>query len=244
MANQWPDVRRVGALATHAGRSLAVPPVRREFSHFLADTPAGRQVEAERASACLILRPPPSTLRPMTFEIVRSPDPVNEPKAYQDHLVGLVGDDDPAQVQAATPELVRDLLARAGDDAAKSPSAGEWSVVECLAHIVDAEVVATARYRWILAQDRPELIGYDQDLWVDRLHWPLEEAEALLAQFEPMRQANLALWARTPEDDRARVGIHRERGPESYELTFTLIAGHDRFHLAQAERAIAAVRGT
>jgi hypothetical protein len=36
--------------------------------------------------------------------------------------------------------------------------------------------------------------------------------------------------------------MHRERGPESYELTFVLIAGHDRFHLAQAGRALALVR--
>jgi hypothetical protein len=35
--------------------------------------------------------------------------------------------------------------------------------------------------------------------------------------------------------------VHAERGPESYELTFRLIAGHDRFHLAQARRALAAV---
>lgn len=179
----------------------------------------------------------------MTYELVRSPDPVREPKAYQDHLVGLVGDDDPAQVQATTLDLVRGLLARAGDDAATPPAAGEWSAAECLAHMVDAEIVVSARYRWILAQDRPELIGYDQDLWVDRLHRPLESADALFAHFEPMRQANLALWARTSVGERARVGIHRERGPESYELTFTLLAGHDRFHVAQAERALAALRG-
>jgi hypothetical protein len=37
--------------------------------------------------------------------------------------------------------------------------------------------------------------------------------------------------------------MHEERGPESFELTFRLAAGHDRFHLAQAERALAAVRG-
>jgi hypothetical protein len=38
--------------------------------------------------------------------------------------------------------------------------------------------------------------------------------------------------------------MHAERGPESYELTFRLIAGHDRFHLAQAERALDAVRSS
>ncbi len=77
---------------------------------------------------------------------------------------------------------------------------------------------------------------------MNRLHAPVEDAEELLALFEPLRRANLALWERTPIEDRERVGLHRERGPESYGLVFTLLAGHDRFHLAQAERALAEVR--
>ena len=48
-------------------------------------------------------------------------------------------------------------------------------------------------------------------------------------------------WARTPAADRERLGRHRERGPESYDLIVRMSAGHDRFHLAQAERALAAV---
>lgn len=170
-----------------------------------------------------------------------SPDPVHEPKAYQDMLVRLVGADDPADVQAAAPDLIRQLVAEAGPRLAQRPADGEWSALECIAHMLDAEVVASGRYRWILAHDTPELIGYDQDLWVDRLHAPVESADELLAAFEPLRRANLALWARTPAERRERFGIHRERGPESYALTFTLIAGHDRFHLAQARRALQAL---
>lgn len=170
-----------------------------------------------------------------------SPDPVADPRAYQDHLVGLVGDDDPAAVQAATPALIRAVLAEASRDVRVRPEAHEWSVLECVAHIVDAEVVVSGRYRWILAHDEPELMGYDQDRWVDSLHQPVEEPDELLAVFEPLRQANLALWVRTPPERRDRIGRHRERGPESYGLTFTLIAGHDRFHLAQARRALAQI---
>jgi hypothetical protein len=171
-----------------------------------------------------------------------TPDPVASPKAYQDHLLGLVGDDDPAEVQARTPELIRTLIEDAGRDLRTRPAPDEWSVLQCIAHIVDGEYVVSGRLRWILAHDEPELLGYDQDLWVDRLHRDLEGPEELLAVFEPLRAANLALWARTPDADRDRVGIHRERGPESFRLTFTLMAGHDRFHLAQAHRALAAIR--
>jgi hypothetical protein len=87
------------------------------------------------------------------------------------------------------------------------------------------------------------LIGYDQDLWVDRLHAGGDDLDGLLDLFDAMRLANITLWQRTPADRRQRVGIHAERGPESYELAFRMIAGHDRFHLAQAQRALEAIAG-
>jgi len=172
-----------------------------------------------------------------------SPDPILDPSGYQRHLLSLLGDDDPAEVQSGTAGSFRALLEIAGSDAAANPEPAEWSVVQCVAHLTDAEIVVSGRYRLILAHDEPPLLGYDQDLWVDRLHRPAEPSESLLAVFEPLRAANIALWNRTPRDDRGRVGMHTERGPESFELTFRLAAGHDLFHLAQAERALAAVRG-
>jgi hypothetical protein len=172
---------------------------------------------------------------------VQSPDPVADAKAYQDMLVGLVGTDDPAEIQALTPARLRALVSAAGTRLRTRPAPLEWSVLECVAHIGDAELVASGRYRWIVAHDEPDLVGYDQDLWVDRLHQPVEEPDELLELFEALRAANLALWRRTPAADRDRIGLHRERGPESYGLTFTLVAGHDRLHLDQAQRALNAV---
>src|SRR5205823_3482692 len=173
-----------------------------------------------------------------------SPDPVTQAAAYQQHLLGLLGQDDPAEVQASTRARLLAVVKDAGSDLRQTPAPGEWSVLELLGHLVDAEIVVSGRYRWILSHDRPPLMGYDQDRWVDELHRPPGSPEELLALFEPLRAANVALWYRTPDDRKDRVGIHAERGPESYELTFRLIAGHDRFHLAQAERALGAVRGT
>ena len=175
------------------------------------------------------------------MERVPTPDPVSQAAEYQDYLVGLVGDEDPAQVQAAGPDAWREVLREAGARVAERPEPDEWSVLECLGHAADAELVASSRYRWILAQDEPPLIGYDQDLWVDRLHHGQDDPEELLETFEALRRANLALWARSTDRDKARVGVHAERGPESYDLTFRMLAGHDRFHLDQARRALAAL---
>ena len=171
-----------------------------------------------------------------------SPDPISEPKAYQDHLLSLLRGDDPEQVQSGTPNAWRALVATAGAPGHIRPDPSEWSAIECLAHAVDAEVVMSARYRWILSHDEPPLIGYDQDLWVERLHAERhEDPEELLQLFGALRFANVTLWDRSSEEDRARVGMHAERGPESYDLCFRMLAGHDRFHLAQAKRALESV---
>ena len=171
-----------------------------------------------------------------------SPDPVREARAYQQSLLDALGDDDPAAAQATTPDRIRRLIATAGPDLRTKPAPREWSVLECIGHVTDAETVMSARYRWVLAHDAPELIGYDQDLWVDGLRHNADDPAELLAVFEALRKANLALWQRSSPEQRARVGIHRERGPESFDLMFRLLGGHDRVHLDQADRALAAVR--
>ncbi len=126
------------------------------------------------------------------------------------------------------------------------PAPGEWSVLELVGHLADAELVCSTRYRFILAHDRPELPGYDQDLWAERLRHRGGDPQELLALFRALRRANVELWRRTPAPDRDRYGVHAERGPESYEVTFRMIAGHDRFHLQQIRAtldAIASARG-
>jgi hypothetical protein len=172
-----------------------------------------------------------------------TPDPVGDPAGYQRHLLSLLGDDDPVAVQTATIGAWRDLVAEAGDAVGTRPEPAEWSVLECLGHAADAEIVYAGRYRWIVAHDEPPLVGYDQDLWVERLRHGQDDPNDLLEVFEVLRRANLALWERTTEGERSRFGVHAERGLESLDLSFRLIAGHDRFHLDQARRALAAVWG-
>lgn len=169
-------------------------------------------------------------------------DPVASANEYREHILSLVGDDDPEMVQLSTWASLRELVAEAGAHLRWRPEPGEWSVVELLGHFLDAELVSSVRYRWILAHDEPELPGYDQDLWVRSLGYQEVDPDDIFSVFGPLRLMNLALWRNSSTTDRARIGKHLERGPESYETTFRMIAGHDRFHLDQMRKTLAAVR--
>jgi len=171
-----------------------------------------------------------------------SPDPVAEGRAYQQLLLTLLGEDDPAMVQQLTEAALRSVLRDAGSELRRRPAPAEWSVLELLGHLVDAEIVMSGRYRWTISQDEPPLLGYDQDQWVARLHHNDDQPDELLAVFIVLRAANVQLWGRTSADDRDRAAMHAERGPESYGLMFRMMAGHDRFHLNQMLKTLRQLR--
>ena len=167
-----------------------------------------------------------------------SPEEVD---AYRRTALDALGEDDPVVVQETELELWHRLVEQAVAHLRTRPEAGEWSMLECLGHMADSELVTSARYRWVLSEDEPPLVGFDQDAWAARLHHA-DDPATLLEYFGALRRANVALWRRTPVAERGRIGIHAERGPESYELLFRLQAGHGRLHRAQAERAFAEAR--
>jgi hypothetical protein len=165
-----------------------------------------------------------------------------EAEAYRRPVLDALGEDDPLVVQETELEHWRRLIEQAGAHLRTRPAEGEWSVLECLGHMADSELVTSARYRWVLSEAEPTLLGFDQNAWSARLNPSAADPAVLLDYFGVLRRANVALWRLTPAADRSRVGLHAERGPESYELLFRLQAGHGRVHRAQAERALAMVR--
>ena len=171
-----------------------------------------------------------------------TPESLAAGRAYQQQLLSLLGADDPGEVAQATATAVQSLLREAGPHLTTRPAPTEWSMLELVGHLVDAEIVMSGRYRWTISQDEPPLLGYDQDLWVSGLRHNEAQPDELLALFGALRAAHLRLWRRSTAADRERVAMHSERGPESYGLMFRMLAGHDRFHLNQMRDTLRAVR--
>ena len=171
-------------------------------------------------------------------------DPVAGATEYRETLLQILGNQDPAEVIATIPDQVQRIIREAGEHLRTRPAEGEWSVIELLGHLVDAELVVAGRYRWILAHDEPPLMAYDQDLWLERLRHGDDDPEEMLALLRALIRSNLRLWARTPESERGRAGMHEERGPETYEVTFRMLAGHGLLHLAQMRRTLDQVAGS
>ncbi len=160
-------------------------------------------------------------------------------EAYVEAVLDMLGARDPMAVLDETPDAAAALIRDVPSDRLREPEApGRWSVGEVLAHLADSELVWSARLRFVLGQDRPELTGYDQDEWARRLGYAdLEPAESL-DRFRRLRRWNLELLGPLPDSRLDRIGIHVERGEESVRHMLRLYAGHDLVHLAQIRRIL------
>jgi hypothetical protein len=157
--------------------------------------------------------------------------------AYTAAIIDLLGSRDPVHVLQQTPSLLKDACEGLSPDQLTQPEApGKWSVRHVIQHLVDSEVVWAYRFRMVLAHDRPDLHGYDQDLWADRTGYSDVRTEDALMGFATLRQMNLRLLARLPATDLERTGVHVERGEESIAYMIRLYAGHDLLHLKQIDR--------
>jgi hypothetical protein len=164
--------------------------------------------------------------------------------AYTAAILGALGSREPFDVLRTTPGELRRAVDGVPRALLSRPEAsGKWSVLQVVQHLADTELVGGFRFRMILAQDRPKLQGYDQDLWAERLRYSDADVEAALDQFEGIRRANLAMLGRTSPAERERIGVHAERGEESVARMIRLYAGHDLVHLRQIARVHRAVAG-
>jgi len=160
-----------------------------------------------------------------------------EVDAYVAGLLGLLAEQDPVRILGDTPTALRRFLDRVPAVSVVTPEGpGKWSIRDVVQHLADSELVGGFRLRMVLAQDRPELAGYDQDLWANRLQYGNVDVRDALEQFTSLRASNVRIWGRLTAAELARVGIHGERGEESLERMRRLYAGHDILHLRQLER--------
>lgn len=173
----------------------------------------------------------------------RASDSPEERAAYAGAVLDLLGEDEPLAVLRATPSRLADAVAGVPPQVLRTPEAdGRWSVAQVLQHLADSDLVWSWRLRVILAQDRPPITGYDQDLWAERLHYADADPQEALELFRVVRAANVRVVARATPDELRRTGVHSERGEESLELLCRLYAGHDRLHLNQVARILGVVR--
>ena len=119
------------------------------------------------------------------------------------------------------------------------PAPGKWSAREIVHHLADSEMTSAVRLRLLIATDRPQIAGYDQDEFARRLHYD-RPIEASLEAFKAARRTTGELLDRMGEADWGREGTHTEVGRYPVSRWLEIYAVHAHNHADQ----IRVARGT
>ena len=107
---------------------------------------------------------------------------------------------------------------------------GKWSVIEIVGHLADAERIFAYRALRFARGDQSPLPGFDENTYVPAAECERRALSDVLAEFQAVRAATVALFASLPEPAWTRSGVasgHRM----TVRAAAHVIAGHELHHV-------------
>jgi uncharacterized damage-inducible protein DinB len=111
------------------------------------------------------------------------------------------------------------------------PVPGKWSTKEVVCHLADFDPIIADRMKRVIAEDRPKLIGADENRFAAALAYRERDVEEDLAIIEHTRRQMARILRTLPAEALLRVGEHNERGPLTLEQLLRNAINHIPHHV-------------
>lgn len=108
---------------------------------------------------------------------------------------------------------------------------GKWSIREVTGHLSDTERVMSYRLLRIARHDTTPLPGFDENAWVPPADFESRRLKDLIAEFQAVRTATLALLDGLPASAMDRRGEASGKPISARALAY-IITGHELHHVA------------
>lgn len=140
----------------------------------------------------------------------------------------------------ATTDTLQGLLNNVSQEQASAARGGDenWSVIEVLCHLRDAEEHNLKRFHLMRTEEMPLLAGYDQEALAKERNYASANLSEVLAAYLKFRTDTLAELSALAPTDWNRPGRHSEKGEINIMNYAIHIAAHDSVHLAQIARQL------
>ena len=139
------------------------------------------------------------------------------------------------------PALLESSLSRVPAAALQwRPGPGKWSVHEVILHCADSETNSHMRLRYLLGENRPAIMPYDQDRWATELDYHSLPIQPALATVTVVRANTVPLLQRLSDTQWTRTGHHPEHPAYSVERWLQIYGEHLEVHSRQIERNLTA----
>jgi hypothetical protein len=137
------------------------------------------------------------------------------------------------------PSIVEAALAGATDaELDARPADGGWTARETAHHIADSEITSAIRLRRLIAEENPEIIGYDGNVFPDRLYYGTRPVASALATIVAARAGTAEILDRLTEAEWQRRGSHNEYPSYGVSEWLEIYAVHCHEHADQIKAAL------
>ena len=133
--------------------------------------------------------------------------------------------------------LARAVAGLSPEELDRKPADGGWSAREVVHHTADSEMTSAIRLRRLVAEDHPEIAGYDGDEFARRLAYSTRPVEPSLVAIRGARESTADILEGLSDQDWERSGTHSELGEYSIDLWLEIYSRHCHDHAEQALRA-------
>lgn len=136
-------------------------------------------------------------------------------------------------------DTLRQAIAGLTDaDLKAAPIPGKWSTHQVVIHLADAEAAFADRIKRILAEDNPPLLAWDENRFVQRLHYDAQSTPDAVELIALTRRQLTRVLRSATDADLPRSGTHSERGRQ----TIIDVLGYAVPHLAHHLKFVAEKR--
>lgn len=154
-----------------------------------------------------------------------------EHHAYFAGYISLVPDGDFfANMESQARESARMLRSVSEEKSQFRYAPGKWTIRELLGHLIDSERVFMYRALTFARSDPTNLPSFDENMWAKASNAAGRSMKELIAEFEAVRAATLAMLRGFTEEQFARSGIANNNQVSVRALAY-ITAGHERHHI-------------
>jgi DinB superfamily len=127
-------------------------------------------------------------------------------------------------------------------DLAKSPSKDSWSAAFVIHHMADSEMHFATRYLFALADERPAILPFNEEIYPTRLNYAKRQAAASIAAIEGIHSGVVDILHNISDSDWDRISIHPEAGELKLSKIVDKASAHALAHFGQLREVLEQIK--
>lgn len=110
---------------------------------------------------------------------------------------------------------------------------GGWTVKQVVHHVADSHMNALSRLKFVLTEDNPTIMGYDEQAWAQTAEYSQLPVNVSLTMIHTIQQKLFVLFSNVKDDEWIRTYIH-SHSKKQFDLWYLMgmYAWHGKHHVA------------